>query len=58
MPDGYFLVPLQLFSLGGEYSAENLRLYPFDAAVRVYDGLREGIKDIPDGTQIKLAAKE
>lgn len=54
VPEESFLVPLILFVLGGEYSPDNLKLYPIDDAIEVYQGLREAIKDVPNGTKIRL----
>lgn len=48
------LVPRQLFCLGGAYAPENLMAKDAIEAMRMYGGLAQSLKDVPDGSTIQI----
>ena len=49
IPEGFRLVPVLPFSVGGEFSVANLMSVPLEEGVRYYQLLREKLRDLPDG---------
>lgn len=48
----YYLVTPGI--LGGAYDASNIRTLPLDELVRVSGDIAEQIKDLPDGTEVRI----
>ena len=43
--------------LGGEYAASNIKIAPVTEIIRLSGGIAQQIKDLPDGTKIRLTVK-
>mgnify|MGYP000005121008 CR=1 FL=1 len=52
------LIPTLLFTLGGEFTADNLVAKDAVTGMRIRGPIAQEIHDLPDGTQIRLVVKE
>jgi len=57
LPRGHRLVPTIPFVAGGEYRVENLRAGESVASMRYRGDIAKQIRDLPDGTPIRLKVK-
>ena len=58
LPQGTRLVPVTPFVLGGEFTVGNLRPVPSLEAMRFYADLAIQLRNVPDGTQVRLRVIE
>lgn len=55
LPQAYRLLPTQPFALGGAFDVGNLRAVPALEGMRFREYLANQLRDLPDGTTIKLS---